>query len=201
MTRPASPLPRTRLRSTSRSSAALRAVGVERVFSDAAFGSASVFFASGVADAGITAFSNARGAPPPGAAPRLASLARRRRRAALAAAASSTTPSTSPTFTSSPVFRPILSTPPCGAATSRSTLSVSSSTSGSPTDTTSPSLRSHLATRASTIDSPTSGTTMFDGMQSPRSLVSGQVYECSGLRSRVVRSRSLVSSGLGLSRW
>ena len=27
-----------------------------------------------------------------------------------------------------------------------------------------PALRSHLATRASTIDSPTSGTTMFDGI-------------------------------------
>ena len=54
----------------------------------------------------------------------------RRRRAT----ASSITPSTSPTFTSSPSLRSIrFNTPACGAATSRSILSVSSSTSGSPT--------------------------------------------------------------------
>ena len=51
--------------------------------------------------------------------------------------------------------------PRCGAATSTSTLSVSSSTSGSPAATASPSFFSQRATRASTIDSPTSGTTMF----------------------------------------
>ena len=56
------------------------------------------------------------------------------------------------------------STPACGALTSRSILSVSSSTSGSPAATASPSFFSHLATRASTIDSPTSGTTIFDGI-------------------------------------
>jgi hypothetical protein len=56
-----------------------------------------------------------------------------------------------------------LSTPAEGAVTSRSILSVSSSTSGSPAETRSPSLRSHFATRASTMDSPTSGTRMFAG--------------------------------------
>jgi len=76
-------------------------------------------------------------------------------------------PSTSPTFTSVPSWRSIrASTPACGAATSRSILSVSSSTRGSPMATISPALRSHLATRASTIDSPTSGTTIFDGIRS-----------------------------------
>ena len=53
---------------------------------------------------------------------------------------------------------------PAVAATSRSILSVSSSTSGSPAATASPSFFSHFATRASTIDSPTSGTTIFTGI-------------------------------------
>ena len=47
-------------------------------------------------------------------------------------------------------------TPACRRATSRSILSVSSSTSGSPAATASPSFFSHCATRASTTDSPSS---------------------------------------------
>ena len=57
-----------------------------------------------------------------------------------------------------------LSTPACGAGTSRLTLSVSSSTSGSPRATASPTFFIQRATRASTIDSPTSGTTIFAGI-------------------------------------
>ena len=116
ITRPASPLPRTLARSTSCSSAALRAVGVARgVFAGAAAGAGS-----------RRAFG--RGWRPPSAAARRPAPRRRRPRPA-----SSITPSTSPTFTSSPSCRAIrLSTPACGALTSRSILSVSSSTSGSP---------------------------------------------------------------------
>ncbi len=68
-----------------------------------------------------------------------------RRRRGAADADSSRIPRTSPTFTSSPSWRSMrLSTPACGALTSTSILSVSSSTSGSPAATASPSLRSHL---------------------------------------------------------
>src|SRR5688500_15463728 len=52
-------------------------------------------------------------------------------------------------------------TPPFSALTSRSIFSVSSSTTASPTSTRSPSFFSQRATRASTTDSPSSGTTMF----------------------------------------
>jgi hypothetical protein len=52
-------------------------------------------------------------------------------------------------------------TPPVSAFTSRSIFSVSSSTTGSPISTRSPSFFSQRATRASTTDSPSSGTTMF----------------------------------------
>src|SRR5262245_55261647 len=58
------------------------------------------------------------------------------------------------------------STPGCWAETSTSTLSVSSSTSASPTATASPSFFSQRATRASTTDSPISGTVML-GMVHP----------------------------------
>ena len=142
ITRPASPLPRTADRSTACSSAALRAVGVAR--------------------GALPGVRCRGGAPAAGAAG--CGRSRRLRRAA-PAAASSITPSSSPTLTSSPSLRAIRPrTPACGALTSRSILSVSSSTSGSPAATTSPSWRSHLATRASTIDSPTSGTTILAGM-------------------------------------
>ena len=53
------------------------------------------------------------------------------------------------------------STPARSALTSRSIFSVSSSTSGSPALTLSPCFFSHFATRASTTDSPSSGTTIF----------------------------------------
>src|SRR6185436_9663438 len=117
----------------------------------------------------------------------------------------------------SPSLRSIrFSTPPCGAETSRSILSVSSSTSGSPTATTSPSRRSHFATRASTMDSPTSGTTILAGIllclsarerpaclyyyaliPCPLSLVPGHARAIEGLADerlliqRVARRRSL----------
>src|SRR3954466_8416960 len=52
-------------------------------------------------------------------------------------------------------------TPLRSALTSRSIFSVSSSTTGSPTSTRSPSFFSQRATRASTTDSPSSGTTML----------------------------------------
>ena len=55
----------------------------------------------------------------------------------------------------------LASTPARSALTSRSIFSVSSSTSASPADTCSPSFFSQRATRASTTDSPSSGTTMF----------------------------------------
>jgi hypothetical protein len=70
-----------------------------------------------------------------------------------------TEPSTSPTATVSPsprVIAPI--TPAWSEATSRFTLSVSSSTTASPAATASPSRLSHFATVASTIDSPRAGT-------------------------------------------
>ncbi len=74
----------------------------------------------------------------------------------------SSTASTSPTLTSSPSRCLIAaSTPSRSALTSRSIFSVSSSTSGSPTATGSPSFFNHFATRASTTDSPSSGTTIF----------------------------------------
>ncbi len=137
ITRPASPVPCTREISTSFCSAAFLAAGVARDL--AVFASVAAAASDGAAAAGAGA---------PGAS-----------------GASSMTPSTSPTFTSSPSFRSMrLRTPADGAPTSRSILSVSSSTSGSPADTRSPSLRSHLAIRASTMDSPTSGTTMFAGI-------------------------------------
>ena len=79
----------------------------------------------------------------------------------LTEAPSSIVPSVSPIFTSAPAAWAIdFSTPDFGAATSTSTLSVSSSTSASPAVTASPSFFSHFATRASTMDSPTSGTTI-----------------------------------------
>ncbi len=136
ITRPPSPLPRRLARSTSFAAAAFFAVGVARGVLAASL-AASTFGASASPGDGV-------------AAP---------------FAESSRIPSTSPTFTSSPSLRSMrLSTPACGALTSTSILSVSSSTSGSPAATASPSLRSHLATRASTMDSPTSGTTMLDGI-------------------------------------
>ena len=142
MTRPASPLPRTCARSTSFASAAFLAVGVARGVS------CSLLIAGCFAAAAAAGVGGAAGG---------AGALRLRRFVEH--------PSTSPTFTSSPSLRSMrLSTPACGALTSRSILSVSSSTSGSPAATASPSLRSHLATRASTMDSPTSGTTMFDGI-------------------------------------
>src|SRR5262245_59310146 len=52
-------------------------------------------------------------------------------------------------------------TPGRSALTSRSIFSVSSSTSGSPAATRSPAFLSHFTTRASTTDSPSSGTTML----------------------------------------
>ena len=58
----------------------------------------------------------------------------------------------------------VASTPATGAGTSRLTLSVSSSTTGSPMATTSPAFFIQRATRASTIDSPTSGTTICTGI-------------------------------------
>jgi len=68
----------------------------------------------------------------------------------------------SPIFTSSPSrWAMRSSTPALGAGTSTSILSVSSSTRGSPAATASPSFLSHRAIRASTTDSPTSGTTML----------------------------------------
>src|SRR5687767_4058800 len=64
-------------------------------------------------------------------------------------------------------------TPARSALTSRSIFSVSSSTSGSPALTLSPGFFSHLATRASTTDSPNSGTTILVGIliPDPRSLI------------------------------
>src|SRR5437867_8853586 len=56
----------------------------------------------------------------------------------------------------------LASPPPCSAPTSRSIFSVSSSPRGSPTSTRSPSFLSQRATRASTRDSPSCGTTIFD---------------------------------------
>ena len=142
ITRPASPLPCTFEMSTSFCSAAFFAVGVAR---------------------DLALLASAAASPPACPLPPGAGDAAE----APEAADSSMTPSTSPTLTSSPSLRSIrLNTPACGAPTSRSILSVSSSTRGSPAETTSPSLRSHLATRASTIDSPTSGTTMFAGIES-----------------------------------
>src|ERR1700686_1359394 len=68
-------------------------------------------------------------------------------------------PITSPTATSSPSFFTIFcSTPLCSALTSTLTLSVSSSTSASPTLTASPSCLSQVAITASTMDSPNAGT-------------------------------------------
>ena len=61
-----------------------------------------------------------------------------------------------------PVRLMLARTPPRSALTSRSIFSVSSSTSGSPTATRSPSFFSQRATRASTTDSPSCGTTMLD---------------------------------------
>jgi hypothetical protein len=91
-----------------------------------------------------------------------------------AAPPSAIVPSTSPIFTSAPAACAMCSsTPFCGAGTSTSTLSVSSSTSGSPTRTASPSAFNHLAIRASTIDSPISGTTMFTAMTVCRSSLAG----------------------------
>ena len=113
ITRPASPLPCTCEMSTSFCSAAFFAVGVARGLGALRFVRRRLRRRS----------------------------ARRRSRSAGAvdapdAADSSITPSTSPTLTSSPSLRSIrLSTPACGAPTSRSILSVSSSTSGSPADT------------------------------------------------------------------
>src|SRR5215207_7901904 len=76
---------------------------------------------------------------------------------------SSITASSSPIFTSSPDCRLMLTmTPARSALTSRSIFSVSSSTTGSPTSTRSPTFFSHRATRASTTDSPSCGTTMSD---------------------------------------
>ena len=76
----------------------------------------------------------------------------------------SMTPSTSPTLTSSPSLRSMRArTPADSALTSRSILSVSSSTSGSPAATASPSFFSQRAMRASMTDSPNCGTTIFIG--------------------------------------
>ena len=150
MTRPPSPVPLTVPSFTSCSSATRRAEGVERGWR----ASTGVLSSGGSSAAGLSAdFSGGLSAE------------------ALAEAgwsfapSSSMTPSTSPIFTSSPSRRSIrASTPACGAPTSRSILSVSSSTSGSPADTRSPSFFSQRETRASTIDSPSSGTTTFDDM-------------------------------------
>src|SRR5215210_5339745 len=79
--------------------------------------------------------------------------------AAAAPSPAPTTPRTSPMPTVSPSCLAIdCSTPAPGAATSRLTLSVSSSTSGSPAATWSPSRFFHCPTVPSTIDSPKAGT-------------------------------------------
>src|SRR5688500_16016681 len=93
-----------------------------------------------------------------------------------AAALSSRMARTSPTFTSDPSWCLMLArTPARSALTSRSIFSVSNSTSGSPALTLSPCFFSHLATRASTTDSPSSGTTILVGIliPDPRSLIPG----------------------------
>jgi hypothetical protein len=91
-------------------------------------------------------------------------------------------PMISPIFTSSPSrWAMRSSTPALGAGTSTSILSVSSSTRGSPAATASPSFLSHRAIRASTTDSPTSGTTMLIDMF--KNLQSGIGNLQSGLQS------------------
>src|SRR5947209_13705985 len=76
-------------------------------------------------------------------------------------------PSTSPTVTTSPAcLRIFCSTPLCSALTSTLTLSVSNSTSASPCFTSSPSLLSHVAITASTIDSPNDGTRISTAIRS-----------------------------------
>ena len=79
--------------------------------------------------------------------------------AAAAAPTAPTEPSSAPTATVSPVFTAMsASTPEAGALTSKVTLSVSSSTSGSSTLIASPGCLNHLPTVASVIDSPSAGT-------------------------------------------
>ncbi len=143
ITRPAAPDPWIDARLTSWSSAILRAVGVARDVEAGWAGDAGG--ADWVGGAGCDAFE-----PLPDGV------------TAGAGADSSTTASSSPIFTSSPSLCLMLAmTPPRSALTSRSIFSVSSSTTGSPTSTRSPSFFSHRATRASTTDSPSCGTTML----------------------------------------
>ncbi|MEZ5317361.1 MAG: hypothetical protein R2752_08185 [Vicinamibacterales bacterium] len=144
------PSRRTAATSTSRSRAARRADGV----AGAPFVAGAGASAAGGVTVGVEPGEGAAGAAgfEPG-------------EAAAGAAPSSMVPSTSPIFTSAPsAWAMDFRTPAFGAATSTSTLSVSSSTSASPAATASPSCLSQRATRASTIDSPTSGTMMLTAM-------------------------------------
>ncbi len=144
ITRPADPVPWTPPRSTLWSSAMRRAVGV--VFGCSAGAAVG-------ADAGAGADAAAFEPLPDCAAAG----------AGAPAPFSSTTASSSPILTSSPSLRAMLViTPRFSALSSRLVFSVSSSTSGSPTSTWSPGFFSHLAIRASTMDSPSTGTTMLD---------------------------------------
>jgi cell division protein FtsW (lipid II flippase) len=114
----------------------------------------ATFFAAGVA------FGAAISAAAAGAAAGVAAGA-----AGTAAFDGSSSASTSPTFTSAPSgCLMLVSRPARSALTSRSIFSVSSSTSASPRATWSPSFLSQRAMRASTTDSPSSGTTMFTTM-------------------------------------
>ena len=75
---------------------------------------------------------------------------------------SETDPKSAPTSTTDPFFEFIfVRTPDTGEGTSKFTLSVSSSTSGSSTSTESPSFFNHLETVASVILSPRTGTNIF----------------------------------------
>jgi len=156
MTRPAAPVPCTAPRFTSCSFAMRFAVGVARAGSTFRVPGSEVRVpSSGFLVAASATFAVSAGA--------LFSFVSGAAAGFCAAAASSTTASSSPTLTSSPSCRLMLaSTPPCSAPTSRSIFSVSSSTTGSPTSTRSPSFFSHRATRASTTDSPSCGTTILD---------------------------------------
>src|SRR5258707_8046138 len=84
------------------------------------------------------------------------------------ASPSASSASTSPMATVSP-SRLLMarSTPSAGATTSMLTFSVSSSTTGSPAETRSPSCLSHWPTVASTMDSPSAGTLISTDMLPP----------------------------------
>ena len=146
VTRPPGPAPLTAPRSTPWSAAIRLATGVARSSLSSSPGALAGAGAAGTALGaslrGFAAFSAA--APLP----------------------SSIVPSTSPIWTSSPAWRAILpSTPSLSAGTSRSTLSVSSSTTASPALTGSPSCFNQRATVASTTDSPSAGTTILVAMR------------------------------------